>query len=72
MRAHLVAVGLIFAGSMAHAANGIDVMRGCFADGPFSFSGKHYTITDYNGMPKPLQGACPPILMGGGGKLAAV
>jgi probable F420-dependent oxidoreductase len=47
---------------------GIDVMRGCFADGPFSFSGKHYTITDYNGMPKPLQGTCPPILMGGGGK----
>ena len=28
MRAHLIAVGLIFAGSMAHAANGIDVMRG--------------------------------------------
>jgi probable F420-dependent oxidoreductase len=47
---------------------GIDVMRGCFAEGPFSFSGKHYTITNYNGMPKPLQGACPPILMGGGGK----
>jgi probable F420-dependent oxidoreductase len=47
---------------------GIDVIRGCFAEGPFSFSGKHYTITDYNGMPKPLQGSCPPILMGGGGK----
>lgn len=47
---------------------GIDVMRGCFASGPFSFSGKHYTITDYNGMPKPLQASCPPILMGGGGK----
>ena len=28
MRAHLIAVGLIFAGSMAHAANGIDVKRG--------------------------------------------
>lgn len=28
MRTHLIAVGLIFAGSMAHAANGIDVMRG--------------------------------------------
>jgi hypothetical protein len=28
MRAHLMAVGLIFAGSMAHAANGIDVKRG--------------------------------------------
>ena len=47
---------------------GIDVMRGCFAEGPFSFSGKHYTIANYNGMPKPLQGTCPPILMGGGGK----
>jgi probable F420-dependent oxidoreductase len=47
---------------------GIEVMRGCFADGPFSFSGKHYSISNYNGMPKPLQGNCPPILMGGGGK----
>ncbi|TAJ35594.1 MAG: hypothetical protein EPO55_24285 [Reyranella sp.] len=28
MRAHLIAVGLIFAGSSAHAANGIDVKRG--------------------------------------------
>jgi hypothetical protein len=28
MRAYLVAVGLIFAGSAAHAANGIDVKRG--------------------------------------------
>ena len=28
MRAHLIAVGLIFAGSTAHAANGIDVKRG--------------------------------------------
>ena len=28
MRARLIAVGLIFAGSSAHAANGIDVRRG--------------------------------------------
>ena len=28
MRARLIAVGLIFAGSTAHAANGIDVKRG--------------------------------------------
>jgi hypothetical protein len=28
MRARLIAVGLIFAGSAAHAANGIDVKRG--------------------------------------------
>lgn len=47
---------------------GIDIMKGCFSDGPFSYAGKHYTITNYNGMPKPVQGACPPILIGGGGK----
>ncbi len=47
---------------------GMDVIRGAMADGPFSYSGKHYTITNYNGLPKPVQGPCPPILIGGGGK----
>jgi probable F420-dependent oxidoreductase len=47
---------------------GIDVMKGCFAEGAFSFAGKHYTITNYNGTPKPIQAPCPPILIGGGGK----
>ena len=47
---------------------GIDVMKGCFAEGEFSYAGKHYTITNYNGSPKPVQAPCPPILIGGGGK----
>jgi probable F420-dependent oxidoreductase len=47
---------------------GIDVMKGCFAEGAFSYAGKHYTITNYNGSPKPIQAPCPPILIGGGGK----
>jgi len=47
---------------------GIDVMKGCFAQGPFSYAGKHYTITNYDGTPKPIQAPCPPILIGGGGK----
>ena len=47
---------------------GIDVMKGCFAEGAFSYAGKHYTITNYNGTPKPIQAPCPPILIGGGGK----
>ena len=47
---------------------GIDVMKGCFAQGVFSYAGKHYTITNYDGLPKPLQAPCPPILIGGGGK----
>ena len=44
---------------------GIEVIRGCMAPGPFSFSGTHYTITGYEGLPKPL--SRPPLLVGGGG-----
>lgn len=47
---------------------GLDVIRGCMATELFSYAGKHYTITDYNGLPKPIQSPCPPILIGGGGK----
>ncbi|MHB1130289.1 MAG: TIGR03621 family F420-dependent LLM class oxidoreductase [Ilumatobacteraceae bacterium] len=47
---------------------GLDVIRGCMGTESFSYEGKHYTITNYNGMPKPIQSPCPPILIGGGGK----
>jgi len=43
----------------------IAVMRGLFADGPFSFSGRFYTITDMDGGPKPVQKPHPPFLVGG-------
>jgi len=52
----------------ARLAESIAVLKGCFADGPFSFSGKHYTITDYDAHPKPIQKPHPPILIGGGGR----
>ena len=47
---------------------GLKIIKGAMAEGPFSFSGDHYTITNYNGTPKPVQAPCPPILIGGGGK----
>ena len=47
---------------------GLAVIRGAMSDGPFSFAGDHYTITNYNGMPKPAQRPGPPLLIGGGGK----
>ena len=47
---------------------GLAVIKGAMAEGPFSFSGEHYTITNYDGMPKPAQKPRPPILIGGGGK----
>jgi probable F420-dependent oxidoreductase len=33
-----------------------------------SFSGKHYTVTNHSGLPKPVQKPHPPILIGGGGR----
>lgn len=49
-------------------AETIKIVKGLFADGPFSFAGRHYTITDHEGAPKPVQKPHPPLLVGGGGK----
>jgi len=46
---------------------GIHVIRGALGDGPFSFTGEHYQINNYDGLPKPVQRPCPPILIGAGG-----
>jgi probable F420-dependent oxidoreductase len=46
----------------------LTVMKGVFGDEKVDFAGKHYTITNYNGLPKPVQKPHPPILLGGGGK----
>lgn len=46
---------------------GIEVMRGLFDDGPFSYSGEHYQISGLEGAPKPVQKPGPPIVIGGGG-----
>lgn len=45
----------------------IKILKGLFGEGPFSFDGEHYTITDLDLNPKPLQDPHPPFLMGGGG-----
>ncbi|MBU6240570.1 MAG: TIGR03621 family F420-dependent LLM class oxidoreductase [Acidobacteria bacterium] len=47
---------------------GLEIIKRSMNDGAFSFSGKHYTISNYDGLPKPVQRPCPPILIGGGGK----
>lgn len=45
----------------------VEVLRGLFADGPFNYAGKHYSIDGLDGTPKPLQRPHPPFLIGGGG-----
>jgi probable F420-dependent oxidoreductase len=47
---------------------GLAIVKGAFAPGPFSHHGQHYTINNYDGLPKPVQSPRPPILIGGGGK----
>ena len=45
----------------------ITVLKGLFAEGPCTHSGRHYRITALQGTPKPTQRPHPPILIGAGG-----
>lgn len=47
-------------------AEALQVLKGLFGEGPFTFSGKHYAINGLGGFPKPAQRPRPPILMGAG------
>ena len=70
-RAEYEAIGVAFDPTpvrQARLAEAVAVLKGCFADGPFSFAGEHYTITDYDAQPKPAQRPHPPFLIGGGGR----
>ena len=44
----------------------IDVMRGLWGEGKFSYQGKHYTVAEVDGKPAPVSDI--PILVGGGGE----
>jgi probable F420-dependent oxidoreductase len=52
----------------ARLAEAIAVLKGCFGPGPFSFSGEHYRITEYDAYPKPVQRPHGPFFIGGGGR----
>jgi probable F420-dependent oxidoreductase len=49
-------------------AEALAVLKGAWGPEPFSFAGEHYSITSYDGLPKPVQQPHPPILVGGGGR----
>lgn len=48
---------------------GLAIIKGLFtSEGPFSFSGKHYTIANAQPLPRPVQKPHPPIMIGAGAK----
>ena len=48
-------------------AEAIEVLEGCFADGPFDYAGDHYRISGLDSQPKPAQRPHPPLIVAGGG-----
>jgi probable F420-dependent oxidoreductase len=69
--AEYTAIGLSFDPvrvRQARLAESVTVLKGCFGADPFSFAGEHYTITDYDAQPKPVQQPHPPFFIGGGGQ----
>ncbi len=49
-------------------AESVQIIKALFADGPVNFAGKHYTFTNFEGLPKPVQRPHPPLHIGGGGQ----
>jgi F420-dependent oxidoreductase-like protein len=50
---------------MEHLEEQLEILHGHWADGPFSFEGKHYRLDELEAEPKPVQRPRPPVLMGG-------
>ena len=53
---------------IARLAESIAILKGLMGDKPFTFQGEHYSITDLDGLPKPVQQPHPPIIVGGGAR----
>jgi probable F420-dependent oxidoreductase len=49
-------------------AESLALLKGLFGDEPLSFDGKHYQVSELDGLPKPVQRPHPPILVGGGSR----
>jgi probable F420-dependent oxidoreductase len=45
----------------------VTIMRGLWRDQPFSFTGRHFRVSDAVCLPKPVQKPMPPIMLGGSG-----
>ena len=63
------ALGMPYDGAgtrVARLEEALAVVKGAWSGDQFSYDGEHYTITDYTGVPNPVQKPHPPIVIGGG------
>ena len=50
---------------MTRLAEQLAVIHGSWQDGPFSFAGEHFRVSDLDARPKPVQRPHPPLIVGG-------
>lgn len=48
-------------------AEAVKVIKGVLGGEPFSYSGRHYRVSEHRGSPQAVQRPHPPLLIGGGG-----
>lgn len=46
----------------------VRIVKGCFAGESFTHTGRHYSVRDLKGRPRPIQSPAPPLLIGGGAR----
>jgi F420-dependent oxidoreductase-like protein len=56
---------------MDRLAEQLEIVRGSWGPGPFSFAGAHWQVTDLDARPKPVQDPVPLIMGGAGGPRSA-
>jgi len=70
MRADYAQAGLRYdppAVRIERLGESLQILKGLWSEGPFSFAGRYYAIEAAQQEPKPVQRPHPPILIGGGG-----
>jgi probable F420-dependent oxidoreductase len=73
MPSDYTATGMTFdppAVRLARLEEAVAVIDGLFRPEPLTFDGEHYQIECLTGLPRPVQQPRPPIMLGGGGRLA--
>jgi probable F420-dependent oxidoreductase len=71
MSSEYEAAGIPFDGPgvrVERLAEAVEVITGLFGERPLTYAGKHYQVTELDGLPKPVQTPRPPVLIGGGGR----